>query len=193
MRQQRTGRVLIAGIAAVTLIATACAPTGAPSTSATAAPSEQPVAGGRVVVGATGDPKTMQPVLSADTTSSGVWNWFYLGLTRANYKTGETEPNLAEKFELSSDGLTLTYTLRDNLVWSNGTPFTGEDWKYTAEAVARSVKTVRKATLQDIVGWADHRDGKTDSLAGVTVKDSGKTIEIKFAKVFCPATAAMGG
>ena len=167
MRQQRTSRVLIAGIAAVTLIATACAPTGAPSTSATAAPSEQPVAGGRVVVGATGDPKTMQPVLSADTTSSGVWNWFYLGLTRANYKTGETEPNLAEKFELSSDGLTLTYTLRDNLVWSNGDPFTGDDYKYTAEAVMRSEKTVRRSTFDNVEGAADYRAGKTDGISGI--------------------------
>src|SRR6266550_7789655 len=91
MRQQRTSRVLIAGIAAVTLIATACAPTGAPQTSATAAPSEQPVAGGRVVIGATGDPKTMQPVISGDTTSSLIWQQVYLTLTRANYKTGETE------------------------------------------------------------------------------------------------------
>src|SRR5437016_13772074 len=120
MRQQRTSRVLIAGIAAVTLIATACAPTGAPSTSATAAPSEQPVAGGRIVVGATGDPKTMQPVISADTQSSLIWNQVYPTLTRANSKTGITEGSLAEKFELSSDGLTLTFTLRDNLVWSNG-------------------------------------------------------------------------
>ena len=143
--------------------------------------------------GATGDPKTMQPVIATDTQSRDIWDKVYLSLTRSNYKTGETEANLAQKFELSSDGLTLTYTLRDNLVWSDGTPFTGEDWKYTAEAVARSVKTVRKSTLQDIVGWADYRDGKTDSLAGVTVKDGGKVIEIKFAKIFCPATAALGG
>jgi peptide/nickel transport system substrate-binding protein len=112
---------------------------------------------------------------------------------RSRHRSNHRPGNLAEKFALSSDGLTLTYTLRDNLVWSDGTPFTGDDWKYTAEAVARSVKTVRKSTLQDIVGWADYRDGKTDSLAGVTVSNSGKTIEIKFAKVFCPAMAALGG
>ena len=178
------------------LVAVSCSPATTSTgnlPSATVAASEQPQAGGRIVYGATGDPKTMQPVIASDTQSSFIWDKIYLGLTRANYKTGETEGNLADKFVLSSDGLTLTYTLRDNLVWSDGTPFTGEDWKYTAEAVARSVKTVRKSTLQDIVGWADYRDGKTDSLAGVTVKDSGKTVEIKFAKVFCPAMAALGG
>jgi peptide/nickel transport system substrate-binding protein len=174
------------------LIATACTPTGQPSASATPAPSEQAVAGGRVVIGATGDPKTLQPVISTDTQSSGVWQWIYVGLTRANYKTGVTEPNLAEKFELSSDGLTLTYTLRDNLVWSDGTPFTGDDYKYTVEAVARSKKTTRKSTYQDIVGWQDYVEGKTDSLAGLSVKNNGKVIEVKFTKVFCPAVSALG-
>jgi peptide/nickel transport system substrate-binding protein len=192
MSQQRTRRVLIAGLAAITLIATACAPTGQPSTSASAAPSEQPVAGGRIVVGATGDPKTMQPVISGDTTSSAIWQQVYLTLTRSNYKTGQVEPNLAEKFDLSSDGLTLTYTLRDNLVWSNGDPFTGEDWKYTVEAVARSAKTVRKSTYQDIVGWQDYVDGKADSVSGIAVKSNGKVIEVKFTKVFCPAVTALG-
>jgi len=190
-------RRLSAVLGAALLVAVSCgqAPTstGASPTPAPSASAEQPQAGGRIVFGATGDPKTMQPVIATDTQSRDIWDKVYLSLTRSNYKTGETEANLAQKFELSSDGLTLTYTLRDNLVWSDGTPFTGEDWKYTAEAVARSVKTVRKSTLQDIVGWADYRDGKTDSLAGVTIKDSGKVIEIKFAKIFCPATAALGG
>jgi len=190
-------RRLSAVLGAALLVAVSCgqAPTstGTSPTPAASASAEQPQAGGRIVFGATGDPKTMQPVIATDTQSRDIWDKVYLSLTRSNYKTGETEANLAQKFELSSDGLTLTYTLRDNLVWSDGTPFTGEDWKYTAEAVARSVKTVRKSTLQDIVGWADYRDGKTDSLAGVTIKDGGKVIEIKFAKIFCPATAALGG
>ena len=190
-------RRLVAIFGIAMLVATACAggepPTSGASPTASAATTDKPVAGGRVVAGATGDPKTMQPIISTDTQSSFVWQWLYLGLTRTNYKTGETESSLAEKFEQSKDGLTLTYTLRDNLQWSDGTPFTGEDWRYTVHSVARSAKTVRKSTFQDIVGWADYRDGKTNSISGITVGSNGKTIEIKFAKVFCPATAAMGG
>jgi ABC-type transport system substrate-binding protein len=183
-------RRLSAALGAALLVAVSCGQgptsTGTSPTPGPSASAEQPQAGGRIVFGATGDPKTMQPVIATDTQSRDIWDKVYLSLTRSNYKTGETEANLAQKFELSSDGLTLTYTLRDNLVWSDGTPFTGEDWKYTAEAVARSVKTVRKSTLQDIVGWADYRDGKTDSLAGVTIKDSGKVIEIKSRRSSAP-------
>lgn len=187
-------RRFLAFFGILAFVATACGP--GPTTGGTqpsASVSEQPVAGGRLVVGATGDPKTMQPVISTDTQSSAIWQQFYLTLTRANYKTGQTEPSLAEKFDISSDGLTLTFTLRDNLVWSTGDPFTGEDWKYTVEAVARSKKTVRKSTYQDIVGWQDYVDGKTDSIAGIGIQNNGKVIQIKFTKVFCPAVAALGG
>src|SRR5712692_1791162 len=188
-------RSLSAVLGAALLVAVSCGqaePSGGGSP-APAAASEKPVPGGRLVISQTGDPKTFQPVISTDTTSSAAWNKLYLSLTQGNKDTGETEGLLAKEAPaLSADGLTLTYTLRDNLVWSDGTPFTGEDWKYTVEAVARSKKTVRKSTFQDIVGWKDYVDGKTDSIAGVTVGPDGKTITVKMAKVFCPGIAALG-
>src|SRR5713101_3331926 len=150
-------RRIVAIFGAAMLVATACAggttPTASGAPSGSAAVTQAPVPGVRFVVAQTGDPKTFQPVISTDTTSSGAWGWVYTGLTRANKDTGETEGQLAKEAPtLSADGLTLTYTLRDNLLWSDGTPFTGEDYKYTVEAVARSTKTVRKSTFQDIVG-----------------------------------------
>jgi peptide/nickel transport system substrate-binding protein len=187
-------RRLVALLATGVLIATACTEGPAPVTSQqTAAPSETPVAGGRIVDGYTSDIKTLQPVLSSDTASSGVWGWVYLSLTRLNPDTGEVVGNLAEKYDLSADSLTLTYTLRDNLVWSDGVPFTGDDYKYTAEAVMRSKKTIRKGTFDNVVGAKDYADGKTDGIAGIQVSNAGKTITIKFSKVFCPAVSAMGG
>ena len=39
--------------------------------------------------------------------------------------------------------------------------------------MARSAKTVRKSTFQDIVGWADYRDGKANSISGITVSNNG--------------------
>lgn len=176
------------------LVGTGCSQAPGPTTGSPAAPTEKPVAGGRLVISQVGDPKTLQPVISTDTTSSAAWDKVYLGLTRNNKDTGETEGQLAKDAPaLSSDGLTLTWTLRDNLVWSDGTPFTGEDYKYTVEAVARSAKTVRKSTIQEIVGYADYRDGKTDSIAGITVSADGKTITVKLTKVFCPGISALGG
>jgi peptide/nickel transport system substrate-binding protein len=187
-------RLIALSVAAI-VVATACAgQTGPTAASPTAAATETPVSGGRLVISQTGDPKTFQPVISTDTTSSAAWDKVYLGLTRSNKDTGEPEGQLAKDAPaLSADGLTLTYTLRDNLVWSDGTPFTGEDYKYTVEAVARSAKTVRKSTIQEIVGYADYRDGKTDSMAGVQISADGKTVTVKLTKVFCPGISALGG
>jgi len=180
----------IALLGAAFLVAISCAPsTSGGGTSA--APSEAPVRGGSIVVGAVSDPKTLQPVISTDTASSGVWGEIYVGLTRTNRESGETEPFLAEKYDVSADGKTVTYTLRDGLIWSDGTPFTGDDYKYTVEAVMRSPKTVRKSQVDLITGAKDYGSGKTDSISGIQV--SGKTITIKLDRTFCPAIAALGG
>ncbi|HET8569851.1 MAG TPA: ABC transporter substrate-binding protein [Candidatus Limnocylindria bacterium] len=188
---KRFAAILGAGLLAVS----ACGPT---QPSGPATQGETPLAGGRIVESAISDVKTFQPVISTDTASSTAWGYAYIGLLRSNPDTGDLEGGLAEKFALSSDGLTVTYTLRDGLKWSDGEPFTMEDYKYTVEAVARSARTVRKSTIQDIVGYADYKDGKTDSMAGLVVKDGGKAIDIKLSKAFCPAlrnlsSAAAGG
>ncbi|MBI3521785.1 MAG: hypothetical protein HY071_01640 [Chloroflexi bacterium] len=176
---------------AVMLVALACT-SGAPTSGEKPASGDKPVPGGRLVLGSTGDPKTMQPVIATDTTSSAVYAKFYLGLLRRDQK-GNIVGELADKYELSKDGLTLVYTLRDNLVWSDGTAFTGDDYKYTAEAVMRSKKTVRKSTFDNVVGAADYKDGKTDGIAGITISGGGKVITIKFNKVYCPAIEDLSG
>lgn len=55
-------------------------------------------------------------------------------LLRRN-KKGELKPDLAEKVEVSDDGLTYTATLRDNLKWSDGSDLTAEDFVYTWQRI----------------------------------------------------------
>src|SRR5260221_248123 len=188
-------RRLVAVLGAAMLVAVSCSSptsTGPAAATASAKGTETPVDGGNIVVGAISDPKTMQPVIATDTASSAVWSQFYLSLTRTNRETGETEGQLATAAPtLSADGLTVTYTLRDGLVWSDGTAFTGDDYKYTVEAVMRSKKTVRKSAVNTIVGAKDYEAGKTDSISGI--KFDAKTITITLEKVFCPAIAGLGG
>ncbi len=179
--------VVVLGVLA--LVATACA----------VAPGEREAVsgellrGGTIVDGAISDVKTLQPVLSRDTVSSHAWSFIYQSLTRANPETGQIEGNLAESFALSPDGLTMTFRLRDGLVWSDGSPFTGEDYKFTAEAVMRSKRTLRKSSLQDIVGAREFEQGKLDNITGIQVSPDGKTITVRFAKVFCPSIVIIGG
>lgn len=187
-------RLAVALLGVSIFVAVSCAPTSTGPTASGGAPAAAvtPVPGGTLVVGSISDPKTFQPVISADTASSAAWGFVYQSLTRANRETGETEGHLAvDAPKVSTDGLTVTYTLRDGLVWSDGTPFTGEDYKYTVEAVMRSKKTVRKSAVNTIVGAKDYEAGKTDSITGI--KFDAKTITVTLEKVFCPAIAGLGG
>ena len=60
-----------------------------------------------------------------------VWNLQYATLTDKAADDFATVPGLAESWEGSDDGLTYTYTLREGLLWSDGTPLTAEDIAYT--------------------------------------------------------------
>lgn len=48
---------------------------------------------------------------------------------------GEFLPHLAESWEFNEDGTQLTFTLRDDVLWSDGEQFTSEDVKYTWDLV----------------------------------------------------------
>jgi len=184
-------RRFVAGITAALLVVTACTatPTATPQTSA----GEKPVAGGTLVRAVTGDPKSFNPILVTDTTSYRYIEAVYQDLLRRDAKTNELTGRLAEKFELSKDGLTLTYTLRDGLKWSDDTPFTGEDYKYTAEATMRSKRTTRQNVFQNVLGAQDYKEGKTDEIKGIQLKDGGKTIVITFSKTLCTAVEDLSG
>ena len=46
----------------------------------------------------------------------------------------ELQPELAESWEISDDGLTITFHLRDDVTWHDGEPFSAEDVKFTWES-----------------------------------------------------------
>jgi peptide/nickel transport system substrate-binding protein len=53
-----------------------------------------------------------------------VWNMQYAPLVDKAAEDFSPEPGLAESWEVSEDGLSVTYTLREGLLWSDGTPLT---------------------------------------------------------------------
>ena len=54
-------------------------------------------------------------------------------LMNADNSLPPTAGQLAESFEVSEDGKTITFTIREGVVWHDGTPFTAEDVKWTFE------------------------------------------------------------
>ncbi len=90
--------------------------------------------GGDLIVGTTDAPTGLDPATVYDTNSSQAL--FNIGETLVGFPAGETEvaPFLAADLpEISDDGLTYTFELRDDVVFSNGTEMTSEDVKFSLE------------------------------------------------------------
>jgi peptide/nickel transport system substrate-binding protein len=86
------------------------------------------------------DPNTLNPIAGATTIAYQVINAITEGLTE-NAPDGSYVPILAaelpslENGGVSQDLTTVTWKLKEGVVWSDGTPFTSEDVRHTWEAV----------------------------------------------------------
>ncbi|WP_349410255.1 peptide ABC transporter substrate-binding protein [Pseudalkalibacillus sp. SCS-8] len=75
------------------------------------------------------EPFSLNPGLANDTTSSAVLLQTFEGLTRIN-QDGEPEPAMAKEIKKSDDLTTYTFTLRDDVKWTNGDPVTAQDFEW---------------------------------------------------------------
>ena len=81
---------------------------------------------------------------------------------------GELAPNFATGYEVSEDGLTYTFAIRDGLKWSDGTPLTAKDFEYSWKRAAAPETAADYSYMFDgIAGYPDDlqaiasEDGKT--------------------------------
>ncbi len=91
--------------------------------------------GGTYVVSSISDPRTFNPVVAQETSSTVVTGVIFEALVEQNYITGEIEPGLAEAWAVSEGGRTWTFTLRQGVRWTDGKPLTIDDIVFSLEAV----------------------------------------------------------
>lgn len=152
----KVGRRLVATFAALALVLAACgADDETPDDGATAPdddgvtepadpedtpedtgdddPEAAPEGGGDVVIGSTQGITSLDPARAYDDASSQVL--YNIGDTLLEFVPGDTElsPALAEDYEISEDGLTYTFTLRDGVQFHNGHTMTSEDVQFSFE------------------------------------------------------------
>ncbi|WJY26893.1 MULTISPECIES: peptide ABC transporter substrate-binding protein [Sporosarcina] len=75
------------------------------------------------------EPTSFDPSVGFNAVSWSALNNLMEGLTRLN-KDHQAEEATAEKIDVSEDGLTYTFTIRDDAKWSNGDPVTANDFVY---------------------------------------------------------------
>jgi len=79
------------------------------------------------------EPKTLNPLLMSDDSSETIRYLTGGVLLRVNRLTQEPEPELATSWKLTNAGKTITFKLRENLRFSDGTTFSADDVAYTIQ------------------------------------------------------------
>ena len=90
---------------------------------------EEPAAEQIITIAWGAEPPSLDPGLATDTTSSNVIGNIMDPLVTLDENL-EPQPTLAESWEVSEDGTTVTYTLRQDGTWTNGDPVTAADFEY---------------------------------------------------------------
>jgi len=94
----------------------------------------RPSYGDMIVAGSLGEPSNLIPILATDSPSHEVASFIYNGLVKYDGDLNIV-PDLSERYEISKDGLSITFHLRRNVRWHDGEPFTAEDVLYTYRVI----------------------------------------------------------
>ena len=126
--------------------------------------------------------ESLDPQQATDGTSFEVIADYTDGLMQMD-ADGQAVPALAESYDLSDDGLTYTFHIRDDANWSNGTPVTAADfvfaWQRAADPEVASEYSYMLSDIGQIKNAADIIAGNKDkSELGVTAVDD-KTLQVE--------------
>ncbi|MFZ4856372.1 MAG: peptide-binding protein [Desulfuromonadaceae bacterium] len=142
-----------------------------------AASSAVPATGDSLVEGTIGEASTLIPLLASDASSHAVAGQVYNGLIKYD-RNLQIVGDLAETYDISPDGLTLTFHLRHGVTWHDGAPFTAKDVLYTYQV-----------TIDPKTPTAYAEDFK--QVKSITAPDA-FTIRVTYGEPFAPALASWG-
>ncbi|MDP2921122.1 MAG: peptide-binding protein [Candidatus Omnitrophota bacterium] len=90
--------------------------------------------GDMIVTGSIGEPRTLVPILASDGSSGTICGLVFNGLVKYD-KDLNLAGDLAERWEVSRDGLEITFYLRKGVKWHDGTLFTSRDVEFTYKSL----------------------------------------------------------
>lgn len=116
------------------------------------------------------EPDGLDPNVTSNSFAAPYLTNLVEGLVSYNQKN-ELIPGLAEKWDISPDGLTYTFHLRQGLKWSDGSALTAKDFEYSFFRVLDPKTTAQYVDLllDYVKGAKEFNEGKTDK-ASVGVK-----------------------
>ncbi|MFE7061399.1 peptide ABC transporter substrate-binding protein [Sutcliffiella sp. NPDC057660] len=133
------------------------------------------------------EPGSLHPALAQGTHDSWILEHTFEGLTKKNAE-GDIQPGMAKEWN-TEDGVTWTFTLKDDVYWSNGDPVTAEDfeyaWKHVLNPATAAQYSYQLYYLKGAEAYNSAEEGADlaalEAEVGVKAVDS-KTLEVTLAQ-----------
>jgi peptide/nickel transport system substrate-binding protein len=139
--------------------------------------SYEPAYGDTLIVGSIGEPSILIPMLAGDSASHDVAGLIFNGLVK--YDTDlSVIGDLAESWDISPDGLVITFHLRKGVKWTDGIEFTADDVMFGYQTI-----------INEKTPTAYQEDYLQVKKAGVLDK---YTFRVTYEKPFAPALTSWG-
>ena len=128
------------------------------------------------------NPETLDPALNSAVDGGNMLITLFETLLIID-QDNKVQPGQAEKYVVSDDGLTWTFTMRDGLKWSDGTELNAKDFEYTFKRIADTnvAAPYAETVIGMIEGYKDAIDSKNPEKLNVKASEDGKTLTIKLA------------
>ena len=109
-----------------------------------------PMDGGSLKEGIIGSPRFVNPVLAVSDVDHDLTELVYSGLMKVS-PDNSLETDLAEKYDISDDGLEYTFTLKDYIYFQDGTKVTADDVEFTINKIQDSAtKSPKRPGFYDV-------------------------------------------
>ncbi|NEW05022.1 ABC transporter substrate-binding protein [Paenibacillus sp. SYP-B3998] len=124
-----------------------------------------------IIVGLTDPSGAFTPYFQKSGYDGNVSSLLYTPLVTVDNK-GVPTPGLAEKWDVSSDNLTITYHLRPNLKFSDGSPITADDVAFTWTILHdKAYDGDTQVDVLHVKGGKDYKEGRAKTIEGIKVID----------------------
>ncbi len=117
------------------------------------------------------EPQTIDPHIATGVPEHHVITALFEGLLTKNPYTLEPEPGVAESWDISDDGLTYTFYIRPDALWSNGDSVTAEDFRWSWERILTpALASEYSYMLYPVANAEDYNTGRISDFSQVGVK-----------------------
>lgn len=124
-----------------------------------------------LLIGNGAEPADLDPHIAVLYTDYNILVALFEGLTVIDEATSQPLPGAASRWDISPDGLTYTFHLRPDGVWSNRDPVTAADFVFSIERILNPKLASEYAYMLDVLaGAADYTAGKLTDFTQVGAK-----------------------